>query len=133
MESALRALRGYSEQNDKEMMAVNYNNVAYLSSLPTSDVYDLARAKQYFRLLTKAISKDKWDPAFPEFFDTEACVLLARASQKKGTRHISVALKVARAALRAEQQAIKIYNKKLYRDRLAAISRLIEELGGTTR
>lgn len=133
IESAMSALSGYRDRNDVEMMAVNYNNVAYFSSAPNSDAFDVRTARRYLRLLIKAIRQDKWDPAFPEFFDTEASVLLAWASQKRLSRHPSAALRAALAAQQAQERAIRIYSKEVYRTRLAAIKGLVVRLQEVTR
>lgn len=82
------------ETNNRELIAVNYNNLSYLLALDsTDDDYSLDEARHVMEearaalnALKLIVSKDSWNPHYPEYFHTEAYVEYREYQVAKGRR-----------------------------------------------
>ncbi len=99
---ALVALQYY--KSDFEMMAVCHNNLAYIYSVDDTKSYNLLEARNHLDSISTYIDKVEWSPLYPEFWDTEANVLLKTAINESG----ETAQKIAIEALNSVNQALSI-------------------------
>lgn len=76
--SAEKAREIFNRKKDADMEAVCCNNLAFFLSRPDAAVSEVERVDKYFQRLIQLIPEDEWDPIYPEFFHTKACVLLAK-------------------------------------------------------
>ena len=102
LKAAAIAIEKYS---DDEMIAVNYNNLAYFNTSEKFAALDVAAAERYLDELIKRIPETQWDPVFPEFFHTKGCVLLAKYEQTKESA-------ILREAYAAASEAVRLFPDK---------------------
>ncbi len=82
IDDAKEAIRLYSTspEENRELIAVNYNNIAYLYTLSTDEesmsaqaaVECLSHAREALLSLKSLVKRDDWTPNHPEYFHTEA-------------------------------------------------------------
>lgn len=82
IDDAIEAIRLYStsSEENRELIAVNYNNIAYLYTLSTFEenislqaaIECLSHARKALLNLKSLVKRDDWIPNHPEYFHTEA-------------------------------------------------------------
>jgi len=77
VEAAERAIELFSKAEDRDMVAVNYNNLACAYSSNSLAGVDSDIAVRYLGELVQRIPEAQWDPDYPEFYHTKGGVLLA--------------------------------------------------------
>jgi tetratricopeptide (TPR) repeat protein len=119
------------QKKDQEMLAANYNNLAYFYAYDRAGSYfDLIKARDCLENLKKCVPKNDWDPLFPEYLHTEAHVEyeeflagIADAQSQKERRNLIRKVKFAAEDIR---QAVDLYpDKPLYRELKKNIDRAL--------
>jgi tetratricopeptide (TPR) repeat protein len=78
IDAADQAIELFTKAKDKEMAAVNCNNVAYVYAADYAEGLDAGLAEKYLKCLIRSIPEPDWTPKFPEFYHTKGSVLLTK-------------------------------------------------------
>jgi tetratricopeptide (TPR) repeat protein len=78
VEAAKQAIEMFTKAQDSDMVAVNYNNLAWAYSSQKLAGLNPGAAEQHLNELIRRIPETQWDPNYPEFFHTKGSVLLAK-------------------------------------------------------
>ncbi len=104
VENARIAIKHYSSEMDTDMIAVNFNNLAYFYSSDIHAGLNLDEAERNLRELTKRIPEKDW-ALYPEFYHTKGTVLHAKFLATEDAALLVEAYKAA-------EKAIEIYPEK---------------------
>jgi hypothetical protein len=117
VQDALRAVELFSDDQDQDMIAVNYNNLAYnlitldsnrvlsFDELEKVDEESINLAEKNLVNLLEYIPEEKWNPRYPEFFHTKGTILCAKFLASKDES-------ILQEALQAASIALKLFEKK---------------------
>jgi tetratricopeptide (TPR) repeat protein len=78
IEAAKQSIELFKHAKDNDMVAVNYNNLAFAHSSESLAGLDVDLAVEYLQELIRRIPETEWDPNYPEFFHTKGSVLHAQ-------------------------------------------------------
>jgi hypothetical protein len=102
---AQKAVELFLNKQDVDMVAVNYNNLAFFRSCYAFNIVNIDLAEKYLEELKKRIPEQDWTPRYPEFYHTKGGVLYASFLVTKNEETLKEAYKAA-------MEAFKLYPSK---------------------
>lgn len=115
-----------------EELGAIYNSLAYFYSYDRyDDIYDLSTAQRYMSHLKDTVSKDQWDPIYPEYFHTEAHLSFELFKSKSNDRNSEPGFRKLLLSAREDiDSAIRLNNKPLYAQLKRDIKEALRHLKG---